>query len=189
MDRSPEPADYDLDEHRHRFAVWAAARAAQRGFVGVGTLRKALEQCGVVEFLRRENLDEITKDRFEAKHREWCRSIHDYLTNAGVPNSTFGRAAKLLEVYLKSAVFLGPGSRTALAHFAHPPIDSILLKGVACARKGCKHANTWAKVRWTALDEDSYYQLIGQLRLAIGSDAPFWTLESHWTVTSDRSHD
>jgi hypothetical protein len=45
---------YDLVEHRHRFSVWAAARAAQRGLKGgrIEVLRDALEQSGVVEFAK-----------------------------------------------------------------------------------------------------------------------------------------
>jgi hypothetical protein len=38
-------------EHRHRFAVWAAARAAQRGFVTVEKLRDALEATDIVAFV------------------------------------------------------------------------------------------------------------------------------------------
>jgi len=38
---------YDLAEHRHRFAVWAAARAAQRGFTTVKNLRAALQAADI----------------------------------------------------------------------------------------------------------------------------------------------
>lgn len=31
---------YDLNEHRHRFAVWAAARSAQRNSTSVARLRE-----------------------------------------------------------------------------------------------------------------------------------------------------
>jgi hypothetical protein len=41
---------YDLTEHRRRFAAWAAARGAQRGFTTVDSLRDALENCGIREF-------------------------------------------------------------------------------------------------------------------------------------------
>jgi hypothetical protein len=38
---------YELLEHRHRFAVWAAARAAQRGFTTVANLRDALQATDI----------------------------------------------------------------------------------------------------------------------------------------------
>jgi hypothetical protein len=43
---------YDAFQHRHNFAVWASARAAQRGFTDVATLKEALDDCGIVEFVR-----------------------------------------------------------------------------------------------------------------------------------------
>src|SRR6267143_943914 len=42
---------YDLSEHRHRFAVWAAARASQRGFTTVDRLRAALEATDILRIL------------------------------------------------------------------------------------------------------------------------------------------
>jgi hypothetical protein len=36
-------SQYTIDIHRHNFAVWAAARAAQRGFTTVENLKAALE--------------------------------------------------------------------------------------------------------------------------------------------------
>jgi hypothetical protein len=47
----PQKREYDVFEHRHRFAVWAAARAAQRGFVTVEKLRDALEATDIVAFV------------------------------------------------------------------------------------------------------------------------------------------
>ena len=43
---------YDLSEHRHRFAIWAAARASQRGFTTVENLRNALESTDIQDVLK-----------------------------------------------------------------------------------------------------------------------------------------
>src|SRR6266508_3188806 len=64
---------YELDEHRHRFSVWAAARATQRGLCDVVTLREALENCGVVAFVRGTDLNSVGASEFAKYHREWCR--------------------------------------------------------------------------------------------------------------------
>jgi hypothetical protein len=40
-------------------------------------------------------------------------------------------------------------------------------------------------VSWTELDEQSYYDLISQLRACLRADEPFWSLEGFWTVTND----
>lgn len=176
---------YGIDEHRHRFSIWAAARAAQRRFAKVDTLRKALETCGVVEFLVTASFDDMDEMRFDELHRQWCRSIVDFLERADVPKVTFGRAAKLIAMYLKSVVVLGSGSETALAHVAHPPIDSILLRNLAVSDVGSEYRGEWKKTRWTKLNEHQYYQLIKQLRRALGPEEPFWKLERFWTVTND----
>lgn len=177
---------YKINEHRHRFSVWAAARAAQRGFSNVDILRKALEACGVVEFLDTANLDDIDVTRFDKLHRQWCMKVVGFLEEASVPNVTFGRAAKLVAMYVKSVVVLGPGSNTAFARIAHPPIDGILLGKLAAATDvNSQHKREWAKIKWTKLNDEKYYELIRQLRQALSPAEPFWKLERFWTVTND----
>lgn len=181
-----EDGAYEIEEHRHRFSVWAAARAAQRGWVGatVDVLRDALQGCGIVQFLASADLDSICSQQFERLHRQWCVSVISFLENEGLPAVTFGRAAKLVAVYLKSAVVLGPGSKTQLARVAHPPIDKILLRNLS-ASPNVSALRQWANTRWTKLTEVDYYILIMQLRGCLDPGEPFWKLERFWTVTND----
>ena len=179
------PVSYQIKEHRHRFSVWAAARATQRGFSKVDTLQKALEVCGVRGFLDTANLEDIDATRFDAIHRQWCMSVVAFLEKARIPNVTFGRAAKLIAMYLKSVVVLGPGSGTAFARVAHPPIDGILLRNLAASPVKSKHKSQWARTKWTKLNDQQYYELIMQLREVLDHEEPFWRLERFWTVTND----
>ena len=177
---------YDLFEHRHRFAVWAAARATQRNFTSVERLRDALQKCGIKEFVNTAALREIDEARYRELHRDWCRAIIQDLAEGGVADPTFGRAAKLVGVYLKAMVVIGPASGSSLACVAHPPIDRILLKKIGkAAEMDSHHRRTWGKVNWTQLTEEAYYSLIDQLRGAVSGDDPFWTLERFWTVTDE----
>jgi hypothetical protein len=178
---------YDLVEHRHRFSVWAAARAAQRGLKAgrVDVLRDALEQSGVVEFAK-ANYGPIDQGAFDEVHRAWCQSIVAYLANRGVP-ATFGRAAKLIAIYLKGMVILNGDAEPSRARVVHPPIDGILLHNMCNATDvQSTHKTTLRKVKWTKLDEDEYYRIIDQLRTCIANGEPFWTLERFWTVTDDQ---
>ena len=179
------PVPYEIIEHRHRFSVWAAARATQRGFSKVAPLRKALEDCGVREFLDTANFEDIDATRFDAIHRQWCMSVMASLERAHICNVTFGRAAKLIAIYLKCVVVLGPRSGTAFAHIAHPPIDGILLRKLAAFYVNSEHRSKWAKTKWTKLNDQQYYELIKQLRQVLGPEEPFWMLEHFWTVTDD----
>ncbi len=178
---------YGIEEHRHRFSVRAAARAAQRGLrkAKVAVLRKALENSGVAEYLRTCDGDAVDEAGFDAEHRVWCQRVASSLREAGVENVAFGRAAKLIAVYLKSAVVMDKHA-TELARVAHPPIDGILLRNIAaCADVRSDYKREWARVRWTQLDEDGYYRLISQLRAAFGARESFWMLERYWTVTDE----
>jgi hypothetical protein len=178
--------DYKLDEHRHRFAAWAAARAALRGLTDVANLKTALDNCGVRKYLVDANFDDVDDARFIPLHRGWCRSIIKSLEDAPVRNVTFGRAAKLIAIYLKSAVVLGTGSGTAFARVAHPPIDAILLRNLAASSTvSSVHKRKWAGTKWTTLTEAEYYALMLELRQVLRPEDPFWMLEEHWTVTPD----
>jgi hypothetical protein len=181
-----EEVNYGIEEHRHRFSVWAAARAAQRGFTTVDKLRKALENSGVVEFLSTGDWESVDQEQFDALHRTWCRAVMSWLSDAGVEKVTFGRAAKLIGMYLKSMVVLGPGYGSALSRVAHPPIDGILLRNVAASPEVVSpHQREWARVRWTKLDEEGYFRLVGQLLEALPPEEPFWVLERYWTVVDE----
>jgi hypothetical protein len=179
--------EYSIMEHRHRFAVWAAARASQRKWKGasVDILGEALGHCGIVKFVRRAEVENLDREHFRELHRAWCRSVADYLTQRGVKDATFGRAAKLVAVYLKSMIVLGPASGTDLARVAYPPVDRILLQGVAnCLGVDSIHKQAWRKANWTQLSEEQYYCLIDQLRATLAASEPFWVLEKFWTVTN-----
>jgi len=172
---------YDIEEHKHRFSVWAAARATQRGFTSVDNLRKALEKCGVRDFLTPSNVESVDKAGFEELHREWCKNIMACLEGAGGDVWTRRETHRHL-----SEIGYGDGRKhqSALARVAHPPIDSILLRGVAKAQK---LPPQWAKARWTTLDENDYYRLVDRLRDTLGQDEPLWMLERFWTVTDGRN--
>ena len=108
-------AEYTLFRHRHNFAVWAAARASQRAFTTVKNLREALEGCGVVQALKEPSRWPSSAADFDALHRIWCRSICQHLCGIRVQNVTYGRAAKLVAVYLKAMIVAGGYDDTHLS--------------------------------------------------------------------------
>jgi len=114
------------------------------------------------------------------------REVIKSLTEQGVADATFGRAAKLVAVYLKVMVVLSPAGDCDLALVAHPPIERTELQKLA-AEVGVDstHKRFWKTVNWTQLTEENYYSLIGQLRALIPPTDPFWTLEQYWNVADD----
>lgn len=178
-------SNYTIEQHRHNFSVWAAARAAQRGFTAVKNLRNALESSGVREFLQQTDAKNTAYKKYCDLHSLWCNNIMEYLESLGLEDVTFGRAAKLVAIYMKSMVIIRDETSN-LAMNALPPIDGVLLKNISKDktlesnfRKKC------ANIKWTQLNENEYYQLIDGLKEYIILDQPMWSLEHYWTVTQN----
>ncbi len=175
---------YDHFEHRHRFAAWAAARAASRGAKGAtsSALSKALSDSGVKDFLKAETKHTtITEEGYKNLHMKWCQSVLKSLVDQQVEDIEYGRAAKLIAIYIKSMIVNGPGHMSALADVAHPPIDSFLLKELAKKKKDQDAAikKMWRSATWTKLTEPEYYALIETLK-PLDDAKPFWMLEKYW---------
>jgi hypothetical protein len=98
-----------------------------------------------------------------------------------VAGATYGRAAKLVAVYLKAMVLMGDGANTPFGRVMHPPIDRTLLQHLAASpHVTSPHKAAWRRTNWTELNERQYYKLIGELRDVVPHGAPFWMLEKHW---------
>src|SRR5262245_13665367 len=105
---------YNLAIHQHRFAAWAAARAAQRGLAANSNIIvDALDQCCVKAVVDNRGEWPATSAEFDAKHRSWCRTVLIRLRHAGIKRATYGRAAKVIAVYLKARVVLAGHHRSA----------------------------------------------------------------------------
>jgi len=178
---------YDLFTHKHNFAVWAAARAAQRGLKNgsVLNLQTALENSGIKEFFQKTDANQIDCKKFDALHQKWCLNILTSLKRTDVHGATFGRAAKLIAIYLKVMVILNDAiAYSPFGKCIHPPIDSRLLKSMAKNHKASQKENRalWKSTNWTDLDEKNYYELIKTLRSSLAAGEPFWILERYWTA-------
>jgi len=153
--------NYNIEEHRHRFATWAAARAAQRGFTKTANIIAAIDSTNLREIAMDKALWPKTDIDFEKFHKQWCRKIMAKL------NTTYGRAAKIVAIYLKTIIILSGNEDSKFGKILHPPIDRILLSSLKI------------KQNWTKLDEKSYFKLIKELKTINKSNA-FWRLEEHW---------
>jgi hypothetical protein len=144
-------------------------------------LRGALEATSIQADLRMPETLALQGSRFEEKHRGWCRSICTTLSGWEVQRVAFGRAAKLVAVYLKAMVLMGEDWDTPLARSMHPPLDRTLLQALATsAQVSSPHKGAWRQVNWTRLDEGAYYELIDQLRAVMRPNEPFWRIEEYW---------
>jgi hypothetical protein len=174
---------YAIEIHQHRFAAWAASRAASvkgcRFTVEQG--RTILEKCGFdANFARPAQLPK--PDDIDAQHQKWRIDVIAAARSQGVPLAfTHGVAAKLINVYLKSRFVCAGHHAHARVRALHPPIDAVLLKTLADANVG-GHAKGWQKAatqRWSKFGSDDYQRVIDLVRQSL-EDGALWTIEEHW---------
>ena len=175
---------YSHFQHRHNFAVWCAARAVQRGFVKSPFLKNALEKSGVVEFIKNNEGRSLSQDDFDKRHETWCESILQTWEKDKIKGASYGRAAKLLAVYIKSMIVV-QNDQNKLSDVAHPPIDRIILQNIS-KDENIEHPNRagWKEINWTKLTRSEYKRLINDFR-QVFDGKPFWIIEKYWIIPDD----
>lgn len=171
---------YDHVEHRHRLAVWAAARAASRGGPFGAPTRD------VAKWLTAADLRALVAapsalprpDGFDELHADW----RTQLRRAAGDGLSHGKAAKLINVYLKVALVCpviahddAPDDLLEKVGAIHPPIDGMLLRELG----------VHATARWSRLDDSEYRQIIDDLKahpmaLSANDRLEFWRIEQAW---------
>jgi hypothetical protein len=172
---------YSIVEHRHRFAAWAAASAASvmgcRFSVQQG--RAILEQAGIGALIETPAALPAPSE-MDAAHRKWRELIIEAAASRGLV-FTHGVAAKLLNVYLKSAFVCGGHHEHPSVKSLHPPIDSVLVKALCDENMGGLRAE-WLKARrtrWSKLSGEGYEAIISAIRRGM-PNAALWEVEQHW---------
>ena len=179
---------YSPQDQRFHFAAWAAGRAYGRGGKGL-SVPAAINGLSKPEIKKLANgLQELPKSRddFDAAHDQWCQMV----VKSFGPGLTYGRAAKLVNVYLK-ALFLPDFGREAVddpvqtellfrTNFIHPPIDRILLDTLAKA--DTSNAKAWRELcslGWTRFDQLQYHDVIKLITKKTSGE--LWRIEEYWT--------
>ena len=178
---------YTIEEHKHRFAAWAASRGAStspkcRFRVELGRL--LIENSGLKNAAK--SLDNLSDDfdKFDMKHKIWrteiirIAKIHD-------KNKRFtdGVAAKLINLYLKSVCVCSDDINNKKIKAIHPPIDSVLLKGLKSNNIGT-NIQIWSdaiKKGWSNFDSNDYQKVIDGIKdYCIPEKLDLWEIEEFW---------
>jgi len=164
--------NYTFTDHLHNYAVWTAARASQRGFTTTENIKYAIEATGLIGLINKKS--RLSIKGFDDFHQKTARIIIRQLKKKGI-DTTYGRAAKLIAVYIKTAIVVRDSGKSILAKIAHPPIDNILLTSLNKTNKNLGLSG----IKWTQLTEKEYFKLIDKLRTL--NLEYFWELERYWT--------
>lgn len=177
---------YDFNEHCHRYACWAAARAASvsrfsnteiANFIRLIQLREGVDQlreAGTVSHALYRGWFLIKAGALEKLMRRG-RQVEPGLEKK-LRRVSFGVAAKVISVYVKTYAVLPGKGKSLLSKFAFPPIDSFLL-----TKLKMNNVAGIGKTNWSAFGKDEYMPLIDLLRNYMG-DKPFWMIERFWDV-------
>lgn len=169
---------YSFHDHIHNYACWTAARAVQRNFTTTEKIIKAIEASDLVH--EDENNKIQTNEEFDSFHRKCCNQIKDYLESTYNIDTPYGRAAKIVAIYLKTSVIIRNSGKGDLARVAHPPIDRILLGNIHKVNKNLGVG----EINWTTIEEKPYFELIEKLRTLKLDN--FWELEEFWNVRNEK---
>lgn len=173
-----------FSDYVHEFATWTACRAIQRGFVKTALLKEIIEKAGL-----RSSVDELDTTQIDADNfDEWQLNVAEQLMKKGNgligkegPVMTYGRAAKMIALYIKtSRIINDPESK--IAQYAHPPVDRKLLTEL---RKNFKEQFNDADIKaWTQFNKEKYFETIGKLRQIQKQEslAYFWMIEKYWVA-------
>jgi hypothetical protein len=200
---------YSMLEHRHRLAVWVAGRAYSRKGSGhtVAVAQALIENSGLNAISSPEDLPEprdvdafihqlignvIVAARAIPDHKHWKTGQLQRL------ECTYGRAQKLVNMYLKSKIVCAEFSEyTDRVSALHPPIDDQLIKAIQRNLESCpeqtkaQFKKQWATARklgtrWTKFNQQNYDAYISAIRSFLAG-RPLWQIEYLWLPSEDSS--
>src|SRR5688572_27534548 len=96
--------EYSLKEHKHRFAIWTAARAVQRSWTTTLKISQVIKSVNLLDFVSSYQTL-INQEEFDALHSNWCEKMINEFQLRNV-NATYGQAAKIIAIYLKTSIVI-----------------------------------------------------------------------------------
>lgn len=182
--------NYQIDDHRIRFAAWAsvtAARASKKCRFTRNQGMLIIEQSALSKIVQWADLPD--PGDFDDFHKGLCVAICDAAINVldkEPERFTHGVAVKLVNVYLKSMFLSGTGFETAdpemwtKVNALHPPIDRLLLTSLAEKNIGGR-GKVWRKlssIGWSNFISGEYEETIAEIRAVTGGE--LWKIEEYW---------
>lgn len=176
---------YDIHRHKHNYAIWTASRAWNRKLKG-GDLALAQQLIEVAGLENVRGPDDIGAD-VDAWLQEKMRLIVDYAGQNQIPGINYGRAQKLVNIYLKTKLICGGFETHPKVSLLHPPLDRELFDGlrrVFREQKTSDAAAAFADAQkacssWTNFELQDYLAHIRAIKLFMDG-RPLWMVEEHW---------
>lgn len=176
---------YEIHQHKHSYAIWTASRAWNRKLKGGGlTLAQQLIELTGLKDVR--GPADIAPD-VDAWLLAKMRLIVDYADQNQIQGINYGRAQKLVNIYLKTKLVCGGHETHPNVSQLHPPLDRELFDGlrrVFRKQKTSDAAVAFAAAQracsaWTKFELQDYLAHIEAIKIFMDGQ-PLWMVEEHW---------
>lgn len=94
--------NYNFYTHLHNYAVWTAARAAQRGFTTTQNISNAIDGTDLAKVAKEK--PDYSPGEFDLFHKTTAKRLIDAFKQMKAPEASYGRVAKIISIYLKTAL-------------------------------------------------------------------------------------
>jgi hypothetical protein len=169
--------EYLFTEHIHRFSVWTAARAVQRGFTTTKKIQKAIEDSPLPSFLKNPISEEKAFDHW---HKTTAKTLISKFEKG--TECSYGQAAKIIAIFLKTAWVIRHPADDPVSAVIHPPIDRILLENL-CRDAQFSNLKSIKSIAWTSFTSSEYWKVANEIRKSAGLFN--WRLEKFWFPVDD----
>jgi hypothetical protein len=175
---------YNINIHKHNFAVWSAAtaaRASSKCRFKVSQGKAILEKTGFTAKFTLKNIPSVEK--FDEAHRTWRNKVINESKKLNL-NFSHGVAAKIINCYLKVRFVCSENVGSKKINCIHPPIDSLLLKELARIKFGQNNGKDWRmfnRLRWSKFNSKQYESVIAAIKNEL-KEKPLWLIEQHWPI-------
>jgi hydroxylamine reductase (hybrid-cluster protein) len=177
---------YTINDHKHNFAIWTAARAVQRNFTTTKIIGNAINSVHLQEEVIKLEKSSIVSEEYDSWHYKMVQAlIKNFPMKEGEGVKLYGRAAKIIAIYLKTYHIVG-NPTSSLSKVAHPPVDRVLLSNLYKENKDLKILNV-IETAWTNINSDQYFEIIVALKHIQSKNnfEYFWMMEYFWNTTND----
>lgn len=182
-------AQYSIVKHKHIYAKWCAAAAYGRGLTGGGNSL-------AFELIEVSGLDQVTGpehigQNVDTWQMSFMKKIENEAARLDITDFSFGRAQKLVNIYLKTVLVCGGHHKHPSVALLHPPLDFELFKGLRSFLS--KNRTTLGKARsafiaaqkrnprWTTFSETDYVVHIDAIKLLMAGK-PLYQVEEYWNL-------
>ena len=148
-----------------------SSQSSAAGFASIELIEQAICATNLKEFAESSTL--ITQEDFDQLQKSWCHTLIHFFCD--INNCSYGRAAKIVAIYLKTSVVLPEKCTSQRYSFIHPPIDNRVLTSLS-KKEGLEKLK---KETWTKFDEEKYWYIVQKVRSVCNFF--HWGIESGWT--------